>query len=142
MSVRLVEDEIVAGELLAEIATEEAGALALFLGTVRVTNAGRRVLFLEYHAYPAMATAEMARIEAQAAGRFAVSRIAVVHRTGRLEIGEVSVGVAVAAAHRADAMDACRFVIDELKQRVPIWKKEHFEGGAVWIEGDHPGEQA
>ena len=136
MAVKLVEEEIRVADLTAEVVAPHDGALAVFLGTVRDHNAGRRVLFLEYHAYPAMALAEMARIEAAAVTRFSVSRIAVAHRTGRLAIGEVSVGVAVAAAHRADAMDACRFVIDELKKSVPIWKKEHFEGGAVWIEGD------
>lgn len=138
MAVRLVQDEIQVAELLAEIASPRDGALALFLGTVREHNAGRRVLFLEYDAYPAMATAEMARIEREAMTRFALSSVVVVHRTGRLELGEVSVAVAVAAPHRADAMEACRFVIDELKRSVPIWKKEHFEGGAVWIEGDRP----
>jgi len=132
---RLTTTAIRAEELVAEVASGRDGAVALFLGTVRDHNAGRRVLFLEYEAYPAMAEAEMARIEEEARGRFAVSRIAVSHRTGRLEIGEVSVGVAVAAHHRADALEACRFVIDELKRTVPIWKKEHFEGGAAWIEG-------
>jgi len=93
------------------------------------------VLHLEYSAYPEMAVSEMQRIEAQARERFGVERLALVHRTGRLEIGEASVGVAVAAAHRAEAFDACRFVIDTLKSLVPIWKKEVFEGGEVWIEG-------
>ena len=139
MAVALVEEEIRVVDLLAQVASPKDGALALFLGAVRDENEGRRVLFLEYDAYPAMAKAEMARIEAEARSRFPVSSVAVIHRTGRLEIGEISVGVAVAAPHRADAMDACRFVIDELKRRVPIWKKEHFEGGAVWIEGDRSG---
>ena len=139
MAVALVEEEIRVVDLLAQVASPKDGALALFLGAVRDENEGRRVLFLEYDAYPAMAKAEMARIEAEARSRFPVSSVAVSHRTGRLEIGEISVGVAVAAPHRADAMDACRFVIDEVKRRVPIWKKEHFEGGAVWIEGDRSG---
>lgn len=132
---RLRTDEIRGEDLVAAVASAEDGAVALFLGTVRNHNAGRRVLFLEYHAYPEMAEAEMSRIEDEARSRFAVSRIVVAHRTGHLEIGEVSVGVAVAAHHRADAIEACRFVIDELKRRVPIWKREHFEGGNAWIEG-------
>lgn len=142
MAVHLVADEIRVTQLLAEVASPQDGALALFLGIVREENAGRRVLHLEYQAYPAMASAEMARIEAEALARYGVSKVATIHRTGRLEIGEVSVGVAVAAPHRAEAMDACRFVIDELKRRVPIWKKEYFEGGAVWIEGGTPGANA
>jgi molybdopterin synthase catalytic subunit len=93
-------------------------------------------LYLEYEAYAGMAEAEMAKIEAQALDRFAVSRVAIVHRTGRLAIGEVSVVAAVAAAHRADAFAACHFVIDTLKQSVPIWKKEVFEGGESWVTGD------
>ena len=111
------------------------GAVALFVGTVRNHNKGRKVLYLEYEAYAEMAEAEMQRIENEVREQFAISRVALVHRTGRLEIGEASVIAAVAAAHRAEAFDACRFVIDALKQRVPIWKKEVFEGGEVWIEG-------
>jgi molybdopterin synthase catalytic subunit len=114
------------------------GGLALFLGVVRDENAGRKVLFLEYEAYAPMAEAEMLKIERDCITRFGVSKVAIVHRTGRLEIGEASVAVAVASPHRAQALDACRHAIDTLKRTVPIWKKEHFEGGAVWIEG--PGE--
>ena len=134
--VRLQAEPIRAEELLRAVGSTASGAIVLFLGTVRERNAGRRVLFLEYEAYPAMAEAEMARIEEEARGRFPVARIEVVHRTGRLALGEASVAIAVAAEHRGAAQDACRFVIDELKRRVPIWKKEHFEGGAVWIEGN------
>ena len=110
------------------------GAIAVFLGTVRNVNAGRRVLFLEYSAYALMAEREMERIAAEAVVRFGVTKVAIVHRVGRVEIGEASVAIAVAAPHRAPAMDACRFVIDALKASVPIWKREHFEGGAVWVE--------
>ena len=133
--VRLQTEPIRAEELVAEVRGDADGAVALFLGTVRNHNCGRRVLYLEYSAYPEMAVSEMRRIETQARERFGVDRLALVHRTGRLEIGEASVGVAVAAAHRAEAFDACRFVIDTLKSMVPIWKKEVFEGGEVWIEG-------
>lgn len=133
--VRLQADPIRVEEIARDVRADGDGAVALFLGTVRNENLGRRVLYLEYQAYAPMAIAEMARIERDALDRFAVSRLAVVHRTGRLEIGEVSVAVVVAAPHRAHAMEACRFIIDTLKRTVPIWKKEIFEGGAAWIEG-------
>jgi molybdopterin synthase catalytic subunit len=111
------------------------GACCLFVGVVRDHNAGRTVLFLEYEAYEEMALREMERLEVEARSRWPVSEVRVVHRLGRLEIGEASVAVAVASPHRAEAFEACRFVIDTLKATVPIWKKEHFEGGAVWVEG-------
>lgn len=133
--VRLQPEPIRVEDLVAEVRRDADGAVAVFVGTVRDHNAGRRVLFLEYEAYAGMAEAEMARIEREAIARFGVSRVAIVHRTGRLAIGEASVAIAVASAHRAPALDACRFAIDTLKATVPIWKKEHFEGGEVWIEG-------
>lgn len=133
--IRLQAEPIDVGALVAEARGDGDGAVSLFLGTVRNVNAGRRVLFLEYEAYAVMAEREMARIAAEAAARFGVGGVAIVHRTGRVDIGEPSVAIAVAAPHRAAAMDACRFVIDTLKATVPIWKREHFVGGAVWIEG-------
>jgi len=133
---RLQAEPIRIDELVQEARRDADGAVALFLGTVRDHDRGRRVVRLEYFAYAGMAEREMARIEREATARFGVSRIAVVHRIGELEIGEVSVAVAVASPHRAQAMEACRFVIDTLKEKVPIWKREHFEGGSVWIEGD------
>jgi len=120
--------------VVAAVAGDGDGAVSVFLGTVRNVNAGRRVLFLEYEAYANMAEREMERIAAEAAMRFRVTKVAIVHRVGRVEIGEASVAIAVAAPHRAPAMEACRFVIDTLKTSVPIWKREHFEGGAVWVE--------
>lgn len=142
--VRLQAAPIDVAELIAAVQANEDGAVALFLGTVRDHNRGRRVRWLEYDAYEGMAESEMGRIEREALDRHEISRLGLVHRTGRLEIGEASVAVVVAAAHRAPALEACRFVIDALKQTVPIWKKEHFEGGAVWIEGpgDRPAEPA
>ena len=131
----LQEDPIREEELARAVRADEDGAISLFLGTVRNHNEGRRVLYLEYHAYQAMAEREIARIEKEAVTRFGVSRVHVVHRTGRLEIGEASVGIAVASPHRAEALEACRWVIDTLKRTVPVWKKEFFEGGSVWIEG-------
>ncbi len=133
--IRLQGVPIDVAELVSETRGDGDGAISLFLGTVRNVNAGRRVLFLEYEAYGGMAEREMERIGADAVARFEVTRVAIVHRTGRLEIGETSVAIAVAAPHRANAMDACRFVIDALKATVPIWKREHSERGAVWIEG-------
>jgi len=133
--VRLQTVPIRVEELTDAVRRDRDGAVALFLGTVRDANRDRRVLRLEYHAYEAMAEREMARLREDALERFDVSEIAIVHRTGTLEIGEVSVAVAVASPHRAAAFEACRWVIDTLKRTVPIWKKEHFEGGEVWIEG-------
>lgn len=133
--VRLQDGSIDVAALLSETRGDGDGAIALFLGTVRNLNAGRRVLFLEYEAYPGMAEREMERIAAEALSRFGVTQVAIVHRVGRLEIGDVSVAVVVAAPHRAAAMDACRFAIDAVKVSVPIWKREHGDGGAVWIEG-------
>jgi len=133
--VRLQREPIDVGELIAAMRADGDGAIATFLGTVRATHDGQSVLFLEYEAYVGMAERELDGIERVARERFAVSRVAVVHRIGRVDVGEVSVAVVVAAPHRAAAMDACRFVIDTLKGSVPIWKREHFEGGVVWIEG-------
>ena len=132
---RLQADPVEPAGILSSAFSEEDGAVALFLGIVRNHNQGRRVRYLEYHDYPEMTGPEMQRIEAEATRRFDVSRIVVVHRTGRLEIGEVAVAVAVASHHRAAAFDACRFVMDTLKQSLPVWKKEFFEGGDEWIEG-------
>ncbi len=136
--VRLQSDPIRIDDLVSHVRGDGDGAVALFLGTVRNHNQGRRVVRLEYHAYEEMAESEMLRLERQAIERYEIHRVAVVHRTGVLEIGETSVAVAVSAAHRAQASTACRFLIDTLKQTVPIWKKEHFEGGETWIEGEGP----
>lgn len=110
------------------------GAVVLFAGNVRDNAQGRQVLYLEYEGYGPLAEKELARIAQEAESRWGV-RCAVTHRLGRLEIGECSVVVAVASAHRAEAFEACRGVMDTLKATVPIWKKEYFVGGACWIEG-------
>ncbi len=143
--VRLQSEPIDSAALVASVRGDGDGAVTFFLGTVRDSNRGRRVIHLEYEAYEAMAVRQMERIEELASEKFAVNGIAVVHRTGRLAIGEASVAIAVSAPHRGAAFDACRFIIDRIKQEVPIWKKECFEGGEVWIEGagetprrDHP----
>jgi len=137
--VRLQGEPIRAGELIAEVRADGDGAVVLFLGTVRNRNAGREVRYLEYQAYEGMARPEMARLEAEARARFDISDVALAHRTGRLEVGETAVAIVVASPHRAAAFEACRFLIDGLKQTVPIWKKECFEGGEVWIEGPGSG---
>jgi molybdopterin synthase catalytic subunit len=110
----------------------------VFEGIVRDHSGKSRTLYLDYEAYEPMALGKMKEIQAEARRRFAVDQVAIVHRLGRLEIGETSVLVVVSAAHRADAFDACRFAIDTLKRTVPLWKKEYFADGAVWAEGVPP----
>lgn len=112
------------------------GAVVVFIGTVRDNALGNRVLYLEYEGYAPLAEKELARIAQEAEQRWSVA-VAVHHRLGRLEIGEASVIAAVAAPHRAEAFEACRWVMDTLKATVPIWKKEFFEGGSHWVEGPH-----
>lgn len=119
--------------LIAAVSHPEAGAIATFIGTTRNENEGRRVTTLEYEAYPEMAAAEMRRIGDTALQRWPIRAIAMAHRVGVVAIGEASVVIAVSSPHRAAAFEACRFAIDRLKEVVPIWKKEHFEGGEVWI---------
>ena len=108
----------------------------VFDGIVRNNSRGRRTLHLFYEAYAEMALAQMKQLAAQALADFPIRDLAIVHRLGRLDIGETSVVIAVASAHRAAAFDACRWLIDTLKQTVPIWKKEFFEDGAVWAQGE------
>ena len=119
--------------VVASVRKDEAGAVALFYGVVRNENKGRRVLYLEYDAYPEMAEKVMREIADEIAAEWPVTAVAVQHRTGRLEIGETSLLVAVSSPHREEAFDACHAFVDRLKQRVPVWKKEVFEGGEEWI---------
>lgn len=119
--------------LVGAVATDASGGIVTFTGTVRDRNAGRKVERLEYHAYPEMAERELARLETEARERFGVHGIALAHRTGNLLVGDVAVAVVVAGAHRAEAFDAARWLIDTLKTTVPIWKKEFFEDGEVWV---------
>jgi molybdopterin synthase catalytic subunit len=112
-----------------------AGGIVTFEGAVRDNARGKRIRYLEYDAYPEMAEQEMAKIAAEVERRWGTDRVALVHRIGRLEIGEVSVVVAVACPHRAEAFEACRYAIDTLKASVPIWKKEVAEDGESWVEG-------
>ena len=122
--------------VLAKIKRGEDGAAAVFEGIVRNQTRGRRTLYLDYEAYEEMALAQMEGLAEQALKEFQIREVALVHRLGRLEIGETSVLIVVASAHRAEAFEACRWLIDTLKRTVPIWKKEYFEDGAVWADGE------
>jgi molybdopterin synthase catalytic subunit len=123
--------------LRAQLESARAGAVVCFEGLVRENSQGRAVTALEYHAYLPLAEREGACILDEAAARFAIERALCVHRVGRLAIGELAVWVGVAAAHRDEAFAACRYVIDETKRRVPIWKREHYvDGPADWVDPD------
>src|SRR5688572_4591548 len=117
------------------VADAESGAVTTFVGRVRRENAGRTVLWLEYEAYAPLAIASFERIGREAGERWPAVRLAIAHRVGRLSIGEASIVIAAGSPHRAEAFAACRYAIERVKQISPIWKHEHFEGGAVWIEG-------
>lgn len=132
---RLVRDPIDIQALRTGIARPEDGAVITFEGVVRNLARGRKVLYLEYHAYESMALKKLEELESSARQQFAIREIAIVHRLGRLEHGECSVAIVVAAAHRAPAFEASRYAINTLKKTVPIWKKEFYEDGEVWIEG-------
>ncbi len=139
---RLVRKPIDTKEIVEALKAPEDGALVVFDGFVRDNFKGQQTLYLEYEAYEAMAWTKIREIGAQIRQKFPIRRLAIVHRLGRLEIGETSVLIAVASAHRAAAFDACRYAIDTLKRTVPIWKKEFFVGGAVWAEGEPAREEA
>jgi molybdopterin synthase catalytic subunit/molybdopterin converting factor small subunit len=130
---RLVEGAPDLTAVIADVEDERAGAIATFLGTVRRQSRGREVIALEYEAYGGMAEKVMAEIADGVKSRYDLCEVAISHRVGRCEVGDVSVTIAVSAPHRQDALSACRNVIDELKERVPLWKKELYEGGEEWI---------
>ena len=133
---RLTRDPIDFAALTEAVRSPHCGAVALFLGTVRDLTGERVTVALDYEAYPGMAEKKLAEIEADTRARWPVGDIALVHRLGRLEVGEVSVAVAVSCPHRADAFAACRHAIDRLKELVPIWKREHWNDGTTeWV---HP----
>jgi molybdopterin synthase catalytic subunit len=135
MRTAIVERPIDVTALLAEVASVAHGATSLFVGTVRETNEGRDVTGIEYAAYTAMAAAELGRIAAEAAGKFDGVAIVIEHRVGMLDVGEASVAIAVAHAHRAPALDATRYAIEQLKRRIPIWKREHYaDGTREWVD--------
>ena len=134
--VRVRSDSLEPATLLSEVGAPEAGAVVLFLGTVRDHSPGKvGVTHLEYEAYPEQVEEKIAEIAAEACSRWPVLRMAVEHRTGDVAVGQPSVAVAVSSAHRGDAFEAGRYVIDELKARAPIWKKEHWPGGGEWVKG-------
>ncbi len=131
----IVSREISPAALIAEVQSAEFGAISLFVGTVRDTNDGRSVAAIDYSAYTAMAESELEKIIAEAEDRFGVTALVVEHRLGALALGDVSVAIAAAHAHRGPALDATRFVIEEIKKRVPIWKLEHYiDGGREWVD--------
>ena len=136
VEIALTRERIDAEKLVAEAKQGEDGAVVVFDGIVRNNTRGRRTLYLDYEAYEEMALKQMRQLGAEAKERFKVRQVTMVHRLGRLEVGETSVLIVVASAHRAQAFEACRWLIDTLKQTVPIWKKETFADGAVWAAGD------
>lgn len=134
--VAIVHEKIDRASVLAEIKQPEDGAVIVFEGIVRNHSRGRCTVFLEYEGYEPMALKELESLAVQARSQYEIREVAILHRLGRLEIGETSVLIVVASAHRAAAFEACRWLIDSLKRTVPIWKKEHFEDGAVWADGE------
>ena len=133
---RLTRDPIPTHELARELKAPADGAVVVFEGVVRDHSHGRKTLYLEYEAYELMAVRKMEEIGREARRKFAIDAVGMIHRLGRLEIGETSVAIVVSAAHRRPAFEACQFAIDRLKRIVPIWKKEYFADGAVWAEGE------
>jgi molybdopterin synthase catalytic subunit len=135
----IVTREIDVAALMAEVQSRDFGAVSVFAGTVRDVNDGRSVSAIDYSAYTSMAESELAGIVAEAEDRFGVSALIVEHRVGSLAIGDVSVAIVAAHSHRAPALDCTRFVIDEIKHRVPIWKREHYaDGSREWIDPTAP----
>jgi molybdopterin synthase catalytic subunit/molybdopterin converting factor small subunit len=130
---RLTAEPLSLGAVVDEVRSDRAGAIATFVGTTRLQSRGRSVLHLDYEAYEEMAEQVMAAIAADLKRRYGLCEIAIHHRTGRVEIGEASVVIAVSAPHRQDALAACKDAIDTLKEQVPLWKKEFYEGGEEWI---------
>lgn len=134
--VQIVREPINADGIVSAVKSGGDGAVCVFDGIVRDNTRGRATLHLDYEAYEEMALKQMHTLRDEAIARFGVREIAIVHRLGRLSVGETSVLIAVASAHRGAAFDACRYVIDTLKKTVPIWKREHFADGAVWADGE------
>jgi molybdopterin synthase catalytic subunit len=139
--VRIVREPIAMQSVLTPLKRTGDGAAVIFEGIVRDNSRGRRTLYLEYEAYEPMALRQMQGLAEEARRRFSIDGTSIIHRVGRIDIGETSVLIVVSSAHRAAAFDACRWIIDTLKKTVPIWKKEYFEDGAVWADGEpFPGE--
>lgn len=134
--IRIVREPIATQLVLGRLKRPGDGAAVVFEGVVRDNTRGRRTLYLDYEAYDTMALKQMEGLAEQARARFGVGGVSIIHRLGRLEIGETSVLIVVASAHRGAAFEACRWIIDTLKKTVPIWKKEYFDDGAVWADGE------
>ena len=132
---KITQDPIEPNALFADVVRDENGAVATFAGVVRNHSGDEQTEYLVYEAYPAMAEQKMAAIGDEIKAQWGVEHVAMLHRVGKLEIGEISVLIAVASPHRAEALAACQYAIDRLKQIVPIWKKEVGVGGASWVEG-------
>jgi molybdopterin synthase catalytic subunit len=137
IQVELYDTPIDAGKCIEWVTSPESGGIDVFIGTVRNATKGKAVLKLEFEAYGPMAIKEMRKIAGQAFDTWPLQKVLIHHRTGTLQIGEIPVVIAVSAAHRDAAFDACRYIIDTLKQTVPIWKKEFFNDGEVWVAA-HP----
>jgi molybdopterin synthase catalytic subunit len=136
MQIYLTREKIEREAVIAALQAGEDGAVVIFDGVVRNNTRGRSTLYLDYEAYEEMALGQMQQLAAESLQRFAVRDVAIVHRLGRLQVGESSVLIVVGAAHRAAAFEACRWIIDTLKRTVPIWKKETFADGVVWAPGE------
>jgi molybdopterin synthase catalytic subunit len=132
---RITSEPLDVAATAAEVETARSGAVTMFVGLVRDHNAGRQVIRLEYECYEPLAIKSFERIASEAEAHWPDVRLAIVHRVGTLGIGEASVAIAAASPHRAEAFAACRYAIERVKQIAPIWKREHFEGGEVWVEG-------
>jgi len=136
MRVEILDQVLPSAEVIDQIKAGPDGAVCVFDGIVRNNTRGRETLYLDYEAYREMALAQMNQLAAHAVERFGVRDVALLHRLGRLRVGETSVLIVVASAHRGAAFEACRWLIDTLKKQVPIWKKETFVDGAVWADGE------
>lgn len=136
MRIEITDTAIPTAEIVAEIKAGSDGAVCVFDGIVRDNTRGRKTVYLDYESYREMALEQMRGLAADAIERFGVRDVSLVHRLGRLYVGETSVLIVVASAHRGAAFDACRWLIDTLKKTVPIWKKEQFVDGAVWADGE------
>ena len=135
--IELRKERIITNEVIALVASPDAGAIDVFIGTVRNQTKGKAVTHLEFEAYESMAISEIEKIIVEAKSKWPILKIAVVHALGKLNIGDIPVVIAVSTPHRKAAFEACHFVIDELKKTVPIWKREFFEDGEQWVSA-HP----
>ena len=135
--IEVTQEPIQVQSVIARVTKSTGGAVVTFVGTVRNNSEGKQVLYLEYEAYPEMAKKKLQEIAAEIKGKWQLEEVAITHRLGRMEIGEISVVIAVSAAHRFPAFQACEYTINRIKEIVPIWKKEFYEEGSAWIEGTH-----